>query len=105
MNPAGDDVCGKGDITPNTTDAEPPHQTSWGHGIYNVVSTKNSYEQTLRLFQQDILSELRDGEDDCKYFGYGMCPWLSDCIHTFALYIHHPNINQKREHFRELLEH
>eukprot|EP00973_Karenia_brevis_P024573 3389390-Karenia_brevis.AAC.1 len=97
MNPAGNDDCGQGDITPNTTDSEPSHQTSWGNGVYNLVSTKNIYVQTPRPTQQDIPCQLRDGEDDCKYFGSGICPWLSDCIHTLELYIHHPNNILKKE--------
>eukprot|EP00973_Karenia_brevis_P081767 11336324-Karenia_brevis.AAC.1 len=71
-------IVEEGDITPSPTYSEPLHQTSWGHGSYNMVSQKSCNTQTPRPSQEGTPCQSRVVEDDCKYLGLGICPWLSD---------------------------
>eukprot|EP00973_Karenia_brevis_P034777 4798826-Karenia_brevis.AAC.1 len=75
MNPVGNDDCGKGDITPDTTSSEPLRQTCWGHGAYNMVSNhKDCNTQTPMPSQQGALGEFEVVEDDVNCPGRGICP-------------------------------
>eukprot|EP00973_Karenia_brevis_P057238 7963780-Karenia_brevis.AAC.1 len=74
MNPVGNDDCGNGDITPNTTNSEPIHNTSWGHDVDNMVSNRHCITQAPTPFQQGTYGPSRVVEGNCKSLGMGICP-------------------------------